>query len=203
MRIKAPARGIDFHTHDVFGNSVRLSEFLGRRVALSFFRDAACPFCNYRLYELTRQHDEWKQSGMEIVVFFSDTQARVQKYIASRPRPFTMICDPQLEFYQQYRVERSYAALLKASIFGVPEFLRGIWTGGRPSIHKHMNVVPADFLIDSRGNIVEAYYGSDTADHIPMATLESFATKGQTLKMLQLRQQLEHLKAENERLKKQ
>jgi thioredoxin-dependent peroxiredoxin len=40
------------------------------------------------------------------------------------------------------------------------------------------NLMPADFLIDERGRIVEAYYGNDAGDRIPMARVEQFLRAG-------------------------
>jgi peroxiredoxin Q/BCP len=34
------------------------------------------------------------------------------------------------------------------------------------------NLMPADFLIDQRGRIVEAYYGRDADDRIPLEQVE-------------------------------
>lgn len=36
------------------------------------------------------------------------------------------------------------------------------------------NILPADFLIDENGYIVEAYYGQDIGDHIPFERIENF-----------------------------
>ena len=33
--------------------------------------------------------------------------------------------------------------------------------------------MPADFLIDEQGTVVETYYGEDIGDHIPMERIES------------------------------
>jgi hypothetical protein len=38
--------------------------------------------------------------------------------------------------------------------------------------------MPADFLIDEEGRIVEAYYGSDAGDRIPMERIELFLARG-------------------------
>lgn len=34
--------------------------------------------------------------------------------------------------------------------------------------------MPADFLIDEHGYIVETYYGSDASDHIPFENIYEF-----------------------------
>lgn len=177
MRLIAPCEEIDFRAKDIFGEHFQLSELRGKRVALSFFRDAACPFCNYRIYELTSKYDEWKASGLEIVTIFSDTDEQVRKYVAKRPRPFTMISDPKLQLYDKYGVEQSALALFKALVFKLPEVIRGFATGGRPTNNPHIKLVPADFLIDVDGEVVETWYGKNTADHIPIQRLAEFSSK--------------------------
>ena len=41
--------------------------------------------------------------------------------------------------------------------------------------------MPADFLIDEQGYIVEAYYGEDAGDHIPFERIEQFLSIGNHL----------------------
>jgi len=175
MRVEAPRLAFDFRCTDIYGKPFQLSKLRGRRVVLSFFRDAACPFCNYRIYELTRNYYKWKASGVETIVVFSDTSDQVRKYVANRPRPFKMICDPNLKLYDRYGVEKSASALVRALITGLPEIVRGFLTGARPSNNPHMTIVPADFLIDVDGTVIDTWYGRNTADHIPMERLMEFA----------------------------
>ena len=177
MKLLAPCQGIDFRTHDIFGKPFQLSNFMGKRIVLSFFRDAACPFCNYRLYELTQKHASWKSSGVEIVTVFSDTPEQVQRYVAQRPRPFTMLSDPSLSLYNQYGVEKSASKFTKSFFFNLPEIIRGFLKGAKPSNNPHLTLIPADFLIDTDGRIVDVYYGATAADHIPMGRLTAFVTQ--------------------------
>ncbi|MDQ3511266.1 MAG: hypothetical protein M3414_06230, partial [Pseudomonadota bacterium] len=39
------------------------------------------------------------------------------------------------------------------------------------------SLMPADFLIDERGNIVETYYGLDAGDHISLSRIELFVAR--------------------------
>lgn len=178
MRLKAPCQGIDFHTTDIFGNPFKLSDFMGKRVVLSFFRDAACPFCNFRIYELTHQYRAWKEQGLEIVAVFSDTSQQVAAHVAKHPRPFTMLADPDLDIYNNYGVEHSMSALFKAFLFRLPTIIKGFATGGRPSNNPHIKLVPADFLINEQGVIEEIWYGANTSDHIPLEYIRDFIGKG-------------------------
>jgi peroxiredoxin len=182
MRLKAPSPSIDFSTQDIHGTPFRLSDYLGQRVVLSFFRDAACPFCNFRVYELTHQYKAWKEKGLKVIVVFSDTRKKVAAHVAKHPRPFVMLADPSLALYSRYGVEQSALALFKALVFRLPRIIKGILTGGRPSNNPHIKLVPADFLIDEHGLIQEIWYGRDTSDHIPLERITACIEAGKRTK---------------------
>lgn len=123
----------DFETRDIYGEAFRLSDLRGRRVMLAFFRDAACPFCNLRVYELTHRYTEWRAAGMTVVAVFSSPAEQVRAFVARRPRPFHMISDPELEIYAKYGVQQSTAALFKALAFRMPRILGGLPPAGGQS----------------------------------------------------------------------
>lgn len=178
MRTSSTIEAADFETRDIYGEAFRLSALRGQRVMLSFFRDAACPFCNLRIYEMTHRYTEWRAAGMTVVAVFSSPADQVRAFVARRPRPFHMISDPELEIYAKYGVQQSTAALFKALAFRMPRILGGIATGGRPRPNPHVRLVPADFLIDEDGRIAESWYGRDTSDHLPLERVQAFAEAG-------------------------
>lgn len=178
MRLKAPCQGIDFRTTDIYGNHFQLSDHIGKRIMLSFFRDAGCPFCNFRVYELTHNYTQWKEQNLEIIAVFSDTAEKVRRYVANHPRPFTMLADPHLEIYNQYGIEHSASALLKALLFKMPRIVRGFAKGARPSNNPHLRIVPADFLFLEDGRVSQVWYGRDTSDHIPIKDVQAFIDEG-------------------------
>jgi hypothetical protein len=53
----------------------------------------------------------------------------------------------------------------------VPTLLKGMRLVGLAGLNTG-NLMPADFLIDERGCILDAYYGSDAGDRIPMERIE-------------------------------
>lgn len=174
MRLEKPCNRVDFEAKDIYGEPIRLSQFEGKKVILSFFRDAACPFCNFRVYELTNQYKAWKDKNVEIVAVFSSSSEEVKNFVAKHHRPFRLVSDPDLVIYGKYGVEHSSVALFKALIFKLPRIIRGIITGGRPRPNPNVRLVPADFLIDGKGDIQHVWYGRDTSDHIPMALINQF-----------------------------
>ncbi len=180
MQLKAPTQAIDIETQDIFGNAFSLNQLRGQRVMLCFFRDAACPFCNLRLYELTQKYEQWKSSGLIVVAVFSSPANEVRDFVARRPRPFIMLSDPNLQIYDRYGIEHSAKAMLKALFFKLPRVLGGIAKGGRPRANPHADLIPADFLVNEKGRIVETWYGENTSDHMPLAQVQAFANKGST-----------------------
>lgn len=182
MKLKAPCDLIDFETSDINGNSIKLSQFKGRKVLLAFFRDAACPFCNLRLYELTNRYHEFQNAGMEVIAVFSSPADEVKVFVDRHPRPFVLVADSELSIYNQYGVEHSSMAMLKAALFRLPRIISGLMKGAKPdSNNPHMKLVPADFLISEQGQIVESWYGRNTSDHLPMKRLLQFAQTGQPI----------------------
>jgi thioredoxin-dependent peroxiredoxin len=178
MRLTAPSEGVDFVAHDIYGKPIALRDFRGRRVMLSFFRNAGCPFCNFRIYELTHKYKDWAYQGLEIVAFFASTPEEVKRYVAKYPRPFRMIGDINLNIYNRYGVERSAVAIFKALLFKLPRVIRGMTLGNLAKTNAHPTLVPADFLVDEDGMIRDIWYGRDLSDHIPLKRVEAFIRQG-------------------------
>ncbi len=177
MRIIPPADIIDFETRDIYGDNIRLSDYRGKAVILSFFRDASCPFCLKRVFELAVHHKKWSKLGVEIVTIFSSTQEEILSFNKNAVRRSRVIADPNLEIYGQYGIEHSLNGLVQALLFRMPTIINGFKKGARPTRNPNGKIMPADFLIDSSGTIVEAWYGDNASGHIPMARLEKFVKK--------------------------
>lgn len=175
MKIHAPATTPVLTLTDIHGNPVSFGS--GKRMLLSLFREATCPFCNFRVFELTHNYPGLSTLGLEIVVVFYSNKDDVAKFIARQPRPFRMIADEDGTLHQQFGVGSSFLGKMKAMLLRWKAVfvwmrttgLRGMLTG---------NMMPADFLIDETGTIVETYYGRDAGDHIPMERIELFAARG-------------------------
>lgn len=176
MRLSAPSKAPLLHFVDIYGQRVDVGKS-GRRTLLCFFRDAACPFCNFRIYELTNQHAALQALGLDIVAVFTSTPEAVQRFVARKPRPFSVIADPTSHAHETYGIERSLWRKLKGIVTRVPTLIRGLRIVGLAGLNT-TNLMPADFLIDEHGNIAEAYYGGDAGDRIPLDRVELFLARG-------------------------
>jgi len=176
MRLNAPTRASLLHFVDIYGQRVDIGRS-GRRTLLCFFRDAACPFCNFRIYELTSQHAALQALGLDIVAVFTSTPEAVQRFVARKPRPFSVVADPSSHAHETYGIERSFWRKLKGIATRVPTLIKGLRIVGLAGLNT-TNLMPADFLIDEHGDIAEAYYGGDAGDRIPLDRVELFLARG-------------------------
>jgi peroxiredoxin len=175
MKLLAASPAPDLHLVDIYGRPIAIGR--DRRTLLSFFRDAACPFCNFRIYELTHHHQSLAARGLDIVAVFGSSQAEVLRFVARHPRPFRVAADPVGASHARYGIERSLWRKLKAVVLRMPTLVRGLRIVGLAGLRTN-NLMPADFLIDERGRIVEAYYGGDAGDRIPLERIELFLARG-------------------------
>ena len=88
----------------------------GRRTLLSLFRDAACPFCNFRIYELTGHHHALSSLGLNVIAVFQSSPAAVRRFVARQPRPFRVVAEPLGETHDLYGLEYSLWRKLKAIV---------------------------------------------------------------------------------------
>lgn len=87
-------------------------------------------------------------------------------------------------------------------MFKIPCIVKGFQTGGRPSKNPHVKIVPADFLLDEKGNVVDLWYGRDTSDHIPIERIYDFVNKKLLTITVAERNELIKLRIENKKMKK-
>ena len=176
MRLTAPIKAPQLKLTDIEGKPVTIGAGQ-RRTLLCFFRDAACPFCNFRIYELTHNHPSLSALGLDIVAVFTSTPEAVQRFVARKPRPFSVVADATSHAHETYGIERSFWRKLKGIVTRVPTLLKGLRIVGLAGLNT-TNLMPADFLIDEYGNLVEAYYGGDAGDRIPFDRVELFLARG-------------------------
>lgn len=182
MRLSTPSKAPKVLLKDSDGNVIHVGQ--GRRTLLVFFRDAACPFCNLHLYQLTQRFRGLEALGLDVVAVFASTPAEVRRFVLARPRPFPVAAEPTAKAYEVYGIRKSFWRKLLAVFTRFGTLVRGLEKLGLAGSLKGMagvntnNLMPADFLIDEQGNIVEAYYGKDAGDHIPFERIELFLARG-------------------------
>lgn len=185
MRLNSPEIAPNFVLKDSNGKDIAIEQ--GKRTMLAFFRDTNCPFCNFRIFQLTQRYKQYADAGLEIIAFFASTEEQVQHFVKVRPRPFAIVADPNNIAYKAYGIERSKArsayGVLKRFKMWILGFQILGFEGAMKNLQNPSDIMPADFLIDEQGYIVETYYGKDAGDHIPLERIEQFISDGNSLNL--------------------
>ncbi|MBD3821443.1 MAG: AhpC/TSA family protein [Thiotrichales bacterium] len=148
---------------------------------LAFFRYASCPLCNLRVHELIQNFDELKDQ-LDIVAVFQSPEDKIRQYVGTQAIPFPVLPDPQKKLYHLYGVESSWVGFAKAWTIKIRQVFQAV-------IRKHflpgtiegeIHRIPADFIIDTNNLIVQAYYGKDIGDHIPLNDIKQLIKSHET-----------------------
>src|SRR5690349_7169439 len=74
-----PAKG--FQVDDIRGQPVRLADYAGRHVLLSFFRFASCPYCNLRVHRMIARYAAYHAQGLDMIAVFESPRDTLHRYV--------------------------------------------------------------------------------------------------------------------------
>lgn len=176
MKITPSQAAPAFTIKDVDGNTVKLSDFKGKKVLLSFYRNVGCPVCNVRFHELQEQSDYFKTKGLVVLAVYESTPEHMKQYLSGEAPYAIMIPNADLSLYKLYEVEQSMGKVMKGMFHGAMGKMK---EGKRLFKRKmkqdgSMSRIGADFLIDKQGNVKTAYYGKYLGDHVPISDIKKF-----------------------------
>jgi peroxiredoxin len=177
MKLKKGDSAIGFKTEDILGNKIDLKDFRGKKIFLSFYRGASCPFCNLRVHELIKHVDVFREKELVIIGVFTSERQEIMEFVGKQNPPFPIIADPEEIFYKMYGLEKSFAGKMKAMLrIGA---MMKIFANGFFNMKalKDENMLPGDFLINEDGSIEVAYYGKDFGDHIDFRIINDWLNK--------------------------
>jgi peroxiredoxin len=176
MKIEPPQSAPTFMIEDVNGNSVNLSDYKGKKVMLTFYRNVGCPVCNLRFHQLQEQAALFESKGLVLLAVYESTAENMKQYLAGESPYATMIPNPDQSLYKLYEVERSGGKMMKGMFHGAMGKMKKGKKLFKTQIKQdgNTNRIGADFLIDENGNVVRAYYGKFIGDHLPIESIKQF-----------------------------
>ena len=125
--MKAP----NFTLSDQTGNSVSLSDYLGRKVILYFYPKDNTPGCTRQACAFAAAYRDFLERNVAVIGISKDTVASHTKFSGKYDLPFILLSDPQLQAIEAY----------------------GVWQEKKLYGKVSMGVVRTTFLIDEQGNI--------------------------------------------------
>ena len=174
MKIKPGQPAPGFSAVDQHSNPVNLEDYRGRKLLLSFFRHAACPFSRLRILRLIERHSIHKAWGLEVLGFFQSPSESIEQYVMPLHPPFPLVADPQRVVYRLYGVKAStlgrYKSLLRLGA-RKDALAAGLKSGKAEGLK---GLLPADFLIDEDLMVRSAFHGSDITQHMHLDMIDQF-----------------------------
>lgn len=129
--IKAP----DFTLLNQDGESVTLSQYLGKKIILYFYPKDNTPGCTKQACGFAQLYPDFNEKGAVILGVSKDSVKSHKKFQEKYQLPFTLLSDPELQVIQAYDVWK------EKNMYG----------------KKVMGVVRTTYLINEEGIIEKAY----------------------------------------------
>ncbi|CAA0130807.1 Putative peroxiredoxin [Mycolicibacterium vanbaalenii] len=129
---KAPA----FSLPDADGNTVKLSDYKGRKVVVYFYPAASTPGCTKQACEFRDNLAELNNAGLDVVGISPDKPEKLAKFRDAEQLTFPLLSDPErkvLEAWGAYGEKKMYGKTVQG-------------------------VIRSTFVVDEKGAIAAAQY---------------------------------------------
>ncbi len=130
--LKAGDKAPEFEAKDQNGQTIKLSDYQGKKVVLYFYPKDDTPGCTAQACNLRDNYSELQEKGYQVIGVSADTEQKHQKFIGKYDLPFSLIADTDKNVIQAY------------GVWGQKKFMGRVYDG----IHRET------FIIDENG-IVE------------------------------------------------
>lgn len=176
MKVTPLQAAPNFTIKDVNGVTINLTDYKGKKVMLTFYRNVGCPVCNLRFHALQEQTDYFKSKGMVMLAVYESSADKMKEYLEGENVYSIMIPNPDQSLYQLYDIERDGGKLMKGMFHGAMGKMKKGKRLFKKKIKQDGNAdrISADFLIDENGNIKTVYYGKYIGDHLPIENIKQF-----------------------------
>ena len=124
---KAPG----FSLKDKDGNTVALSDFLGKKVVIYFYPKDNTPGCTRQACAFAGAYAEFERRGVQVIGISKDSVASHVKFAEKYSLPFILLSDPERQAIEAY----------------------GVWQEKKMCGKVGMGVVRSSFIIDEQGVI--------------------------------------------------
>lgn len=129
VEIGNPAPAIE--TKNQKGETIKLSDFLGKKVILYFYPKDNTPGCTTEACNFRDNYQSLVQDGFEVLGVSIDSEQSHQKFIAKHELPFNLLVDEDQKIVNDY----------------------GVWVEKNMYGKKYMGTARTTFLIDEQGII--------------------------------------------------
>ncbi|MBI3228086.1 MAG: thioredoxin-dependent thiol peroxidase [Mycolicibacterium cosmeticum] len=137
---KAPA----FSLSDADGNTVKLSDFKGRKVIVYFYPAASTPGCTKQACDFRDSLAELNGAGLDVIGISPDKPEKLAKFRDNEGLTFPLLSDPEKS------VLTAWGAFGEKTMYG--KTVQG--------------VIRSTFVVDEKGNVEVAQYNVKATGHV-------------------------------------
>lgn len=146
-RLKIGVRAPAFALADQNGDTVKLSDFKGRKLLLYFYPKADTPGCTTQSCSVRDSKEDLATIGVDVVGISPDKPSKQQTFDQKYGLGFPLLSDADHAVAEQF----------------------GVWGEKKNYGRTYMGIIRSAFLIDENGRIEEAWYGVSPKDTVPNA----------------------------------
>lgn len=143
ITLKAGDAAPDFESKDQDGNTVKLSDYIGKKVVLYFYPKDNTPGCTAESCNLRDNYQALQAQGYEVLGVSGDGEKSHQKFISKYELPFKLIADEDKSVHEAF----------------------GTWGEKKMYGKSYMGTLRTTFLINEEGKIEEVIEKVKTKDH--------------------------------------
>lgn len=136
---KAPAFEANIQT----GETIKLSDYLGKKVVMYFYPKDNTPGCTAQSCNLRDNYTELQKQGFIVLGISSDSEKSHVKFIEKQSLPFDLIADPDKVVHELY----------------------GTWAEKKLYGRTYMGTLRTTFVIDEKGIITDVIEKVKTKEH--------------------------------------
>ena len=141
--LEAGAKAPAFTATTFEGQKVKLTDYKGTKVVLSFYPKDATPGCTKQACNLRDNIDGLTAAGIAVIGVSPDDNASHEKFATKHELPFPLIADPDHKVIDKY----------------------GVWGEKQNYGKTYMGLQRTTFLIDEAGKIQHVFKRPKTNDH--------------------------------------
>lgn len=104
MPLKEGTKAPEFEGKNQKGETVKLSDFKGKKLILYFYPKDLTPGCTMESCNLRDNYNYWKNNGYEIIGVSADDEKKHQRFIEKYDLPFDLIADTDKKIINDYKV---------------------------------------------------------------------------------------------------
>ena len=131
MLLEVGTKAPDFSLQDKDGNTVHLSDYLGKKVVLYFYPKDNTPGCTRQACAFAASYEQFKTLDAVVIGVSKDSVKSHQNFAEKYNLPFLLLSDPERKAIEPY----------------------GVWQEKKMCGKNSMGVVRTTFIIDENGMI--------------------------------------------------